>query len=153
MNDELFAKLQASLPIDRDLETALRAHTDYYFEVCRACAQAQNEVDSLKFDLSYTEAAIQEGIRRAAEKITEAGVTAKVKQDELYVTAYNLYLGAVRSASEWSALKAAYESRSHCLRDLTALATRGVNSAGISQYSNLRDNAAAVRARPRPPSA
>jgi hypothetical protein len=151
MNQATFERLKAHLPLTGDMEKDLQSHVSYYFQVCEATAQAQNETVRAKYDVEQTESAVQEGLRitaeSAGEKVTEERIKMRVRQDELYRAAYELYLTAQTTAKLWEALRTAWDARGHTLRDLTALATRGVSPAGIYEYNELRQRAATARTR------
>jgi len=144
-----FQRLQAALPISHDLEVDIQAHVSFYYEVVKGLAQAENEMESLKFDLSQTESAVQEGIRQEAEtsgaKTTEARIQAQVQQDALYQAAFREHLAARSRVKDWTALRDAYEARGYCFNNLTQLASRGLGSHGISSYEELRKQSAAAR--------
>lgn len=142
-------QLAAALVLSGDLEHDLQAHTGYYYEVVRAHAQAENDAETSKFNLAQTEADLQLRLRRevatGGEKITEAGIQARMQLTEEFQKDNLTYLQAKAVVREWSALRDSYEQRGYCMNNLTNLATRGVSSSGITEYQNLRKTHAAAR--------
>jgi len=144
-----YQRLVELLALTKDLQTDLLQHPSYYFECVRAAAQASAHVDECKNDLERVEADINIQVRTAAansgEKVTEALVASWVKTNKQVMEAQRQYLDARNANADLQALAKAYEARGHILHDLTLLATKGVDSAGISSYSDLRQRTAEAR--------
>jgi hypothetical protein len=142
-------QLEQAVTLTGDLSHDLQSHVAYYYHVASGNAQAQAAVEEMKYQLLCKEAELQEAIRDHAakinEKVTEALITSRIKAHPEYTALYTHVLGAHKEAGEWSALQKAFESRGYILHDLVLLSTKGVDGAGISDYTKLREASATVR--------
>ncbi|SRR5258708_1567283 len=120
------ADLEAQVKIDEhSLEEECKKQPDLFYQVAKELAFAISQRDEAKVALAEAEASADPRIRKTLErsemKVTENIVASMKLTDPEVTKAKDYHLDRSANAGKLSALKEAYEQRSHMLRHLTEL--------------------------------
>jgi hypothetical protein len=148
-SEERLKELKEALLIDRnDLDTELVHQPNLYYQVGEAFSEAISFRDEAKFNRDREAAELDRAIRREAldnnEKISEAQVANRVKENPSYYDYHERYLLLSKNAAFWEALKESFQQRSYAIKDLTQLWISGyyTDSVGRIERNVARDNKA-----------
>lgn len=108
-----------------NLDQEIMQHPSLLFKIADAYLEAVAERDSCKEALASTDAELDAQIREEleGEKSTETMVKNRVQLHGHHISAYESYFDAKRRADVLGALKEAFVTRGHMLRDLVQLHT------------------------------
>jgi hypothetical protein len=129
-SDAELERLEQSLRIDKySLDDELIEQAHYYNEVAQRFADTVSYRDEAKADFEGTKAKIDLQIRQkfaqANEKITEAGVEARVVVHPEYQNTLVTLAAWSDRVNRWSGLRDAIQQRGYALKDLSTLYTAG----------------------------
>ncbi len=118
--------LKAYLVIDKNnLDAEIIQHPEVLFKVAEAHVEAIAERDALKEQLATVDATLDAKIRleleNAGEKVTENIVKNQVQSHPLHKSAFDEYSAKKKDADVLGALRDAFSTRGHMLRDLVQL--------------------------------
>ena len=152
-------KLKTQLAIDKfSLDEEVSNQPMQFFSVAEAYEDAVAERDYLKEQLATVEADLdgqtRNKLEKMVDKVTEAMVKSEIQLSKRRQEAYAKYLQAKTAAGKLSALKEAFTSRGHMLRDLASLyvasyfeqtSVQGTSSTDKVQYDKRREQLANAR--------
>lgn len=128
--------LRTELRIDEDgLDDCLMQHSEFFYKVARANAEAVGERDQLKLDLENAEVEIDAQLRKKYadndEKVTETALQKLVRAAPKVMKLHQEHLTAKREADEWSALLSGFQQRSFALGKLVDWKIAQMRNLGI----------------------
>ncbi len=119
-------EFRSYLSIDKNLlDAEIEQHPELLFKVAEAHVEAMAERDALKEQLATVDATLDAKVRleleNAGEKVTEAIVKNQVQSHHLHKSAFDEYSAKKKEADVLGALREAFSTRGHMLRDLVQL--------------------------------
>jgi len=124
---------QRALKIDKDeLDRHLVEQPEIFYRISKKLADCISERDAAKENLAVIDAHLDVRLRREASedgtKLTENSLRAAIQTHKEHLDEHDNYLGSIQEASEWAALKDAFQQRAYMLRELVALYIAGYYS-------------------------
>lgn len=157
-NQDMYEQFVESLAFDKhNLDAAILHHSELYFAVSEAYAQAASLRDEAKklMEESYARNSlrIREQASEEGKKLTEDLVKQLTLLDDDYKEDTTKYLKAKLDADLWGALKESYSSRGYMIKEIAELwkasyfATEAVKGPAVEELEYEANRATAAKKR------